>query len=82
VHELAEIKHVLKGGYVLAKIEQPNRIPTLYSGVRVKTGIPEGDFGKIVDIIGSTKSPYALVKLGKEGKNKRAMYGRKKDRVY
>lgn len=85
VSELLEIKHVLKGGYILGKIEKPDRIPPLYSTVGFKNieGGSKNEFGRVVDIIGSTKAPYALVKLGSKGKKDvRKHHGRKKDRVY
>jgi len=84
VSELLEIKHVLKSGYVLAKVEKPDRIPHLHSIIGLKAGGSAGnEFGRIVDIIGSTRAPYALVKLGRGNKkDARNKHGRKKDRVY
>jgi rRNA processing protein Gar1 len=79
-----EIKHVLKSGYALARIEKPDKIPALYSTISIKTGeSKKNEFGMVVDIIGNTKAPYALVKLGCGNKKDAGeKHGRKKDRVY
>jgi RNA-binding protein len=59
LRRLGEVLHATPNGYLVATIEQPDRIPPLGIQVFDEDRKP---VGQLLDVIGPVKQPYAVIK--------------------
>ena len=62
---IGKVLHITPSKLLVVKISDPSNIPVLGSMVVRSRG--EEPLGKVIDVIGPITSPYAVVKLLREG---------------